>query len=105
MKKSKLKSVKYLYLLLLSLSAAAQVTTGALTGRVIDPSGAAIPNSPVVLEDPARAYRREADDLLTHARFVADVLRPDPFQVPLAEPAASVSDSGRSRLAASPQRP
>jgi hypothetical protein len=58
-KKSKLGSVKYLLLLLLSLSAVAQVTTGALTGRVTDPSGAAIPNSPVVLEDPARAYRRE----------------------------------------------
>ena len=32
-----------------------------------------------------RTYRREAGDLLTHARFVADVLRPDPFQAPLAE--------------------
>lgn len=32
-----------------------------------------------------RTYRREADGLLTHARFVADSLRPDPFQARLAE--------------------
>ena len=35
-----------------------------------------------------RTYRREAGDLLTHARFVADVLRQDPFQSRLAELAA-----------------
>ena len=35
-----------------------------------------------------RTYRREAGDLLTHARFVADVLRPDPFRARLAELAA-----------------
>ena len=35
-----------------------------------------------------RAYQRQAGGLLTHARFVADVLRPDPFQVRLAELAA-----------------
>jgi hypothetical protein len=29
----------------------------------------------------ARSYRREAGGLLTHARFVAESLRPDPFQV------------------------
>jgi hypothetical protein len=32
-----------------------------------------------------RSYRREADGLLSHARFVADSLRPDPFQARLAE--------------------
>ena len=32
-----------------------------------------------------RTYRREADGLLSHARFVADSLRPDPFQARLAE--------------------
>lgn len=32
-----------------------------------------------------RSYQREAGDLLTHARFVADSLRPDPFQERLAE--------------------
>ncbi len=32
-----------------------------------------------------RSYRREAGDLLTHARFVAESLRPDPFQARLAE--------------------
>jgi hypothetical protein len=32
-----------------------------------------------------RTYRREADGLLSHARFVADSLRPDPFQERLAE--------------------
>ena len=36
-----------------------------------------------------RSYRREADGLLIHARFVADSLRPDPFQGWLAEPAAN----------------
>jgi hypothetical protein len=35
-----------------------------------------------------RTYRREAGDLLTHARFVADALRQDPFQARLAELAA-----------------
>ena len=33
----------------------------------------------------AHTYRREANGLLTHARFVADSLRPDPFQRRLAE--------------------
>ncbi len=33
----------------------------------------------------ARSYRREASGLLSHARFVADSLRPDPFQAWLAE--------------------
>ena len=33
----------------------------------------------------AREYRREAGGLLNHARFVADSLRPDPFQQRLAE--------------------
>jgi hypothetical protein len=33
----------------------------------------------------ARIYRREAGGLLIHARFVADSLRPDPFQAQLAE--------------------
>jgi hypothetical protein len=32
-----------------------------------------------------RAYQRQAGGLLTHARFVAEVLRPDPFQARLAE--------------------
>jgi len=35
-----------------------------------------------------RTYRLEAGNLLTHARFVADVLRPDPFQARLGELAA-----------------
>jgi hypothetical protein len=33
----------------------------------------------------ARSYRREAGGLLTHARFVADSLSPDPFQARLAD--------------------
>jgi hypothetical protein len=37
----------------------------------------------------AREYRREAGGLLNHARFVADSLRPDPFQQRLAELAAA----------------
>jgi hypothetical protein len=41
----------------------------------------------------ARSYRREAGGLLTHARFVAESLRPDPFQVRLAELATSESES------------
>ena len=39
-----------------------------------------------------RAYQRQAGGLLTHARFVVDVLRPDPFQVRLAELAATGPD-------------
>jgi hypothetical protein len=35
-----------------------------------------------------RSYRREANGLLSHARFLADSLRPDPFQARLAELAA-----------------
>jgi hypothetical protein len=39
-----------------------------------------------------RTYQRQAGGLLTHARFVADVLRPDPFQARLAALAASRPD-------------
>lgn len=39
-----------------------------------------------------RRYRREAGGLLTHARFVTDVLRPDPFQARLEELAAQGPD-------------
>jgi hypothetical protein len=38
-----------------------------------------------------RVYRREAGGLLVHARFVAESLRPDPFQARLAELAANES--------------
>jgi len=41
----------------------------------------------------ARSYRREAGGLLTHARYVADSLRPDPFQVRLAELATTQAES------------
>ncbi len=41
-----------------------------------------------------RTYQREAGGLLTHARFLGDVLRPDPFQARLAELAGSGVDSG-----------
>ena len=40
----------------------------------------------------ARSYRREADGLLIHARYVAETLRPDPFQTWLAKPAASEAE-------------
>jgi hypothetical protein len=40
-----------------------------------------------------RTYQREAGGLLTHGRFVADVLRQDPFQERLAELAAAGPDS------------
>jgi hypothetical protein len=36
-----------------------------------------------------RSYRREADGLLTHARFVTDSLRLDPFRGWLTEPATN----------------
>jgi hypothetical protein len=39
-----------------------------------------------------RVYRREAGGLLIHARFVAESLRPDPFQARLAELAANETD-------------
>ena len=39
-----------------------------------------------------RSYRREADGLLRHARFVADSLRPDPFEGWLAE--LAINDAG-----------
>ena len=44
-----------------------------------------------------RSYRREAGGLLNHARFVADSLRPDPFQAWLAELAINDAraDAGR----------
>jgi hypothetical protein len=47
-----------------------------------------------------RTYKREAGDLLTHARFVADALRPDPFQARLAELAAQATGP---ELLASPE--
>jgi hypothetical protein len=40
-----------------------------------------------------RTYRLEAGNLLTHARFVAEVLSPDPFQARLAELAAEAPAS------------
>jgi len=40
----------------------------------------------------ASAYRREAGGLLTHARFLADSLRPDPFQARLAELATNEAE-------------
>jgi hypothetical protein len=40
-----------------------------------------------------RSYRREAGGLLSHARFVADSLRPDPFQARLAELATSQAET------------
>jgi hypothetical protein len=43
----------------------------------------------------ARTYRREADGLLSHARFVADSLRPDPFQARLAELATTDAEAAR----------
>jgi len=47
-----------------------------------------------------RVYRREAGGLLVHARFVAESLRPDPFQARLAELAANESAP---ELAAGPE--
>ena len=44
-----------------------------------------------------RSYRREAGGLLNHARFVADSLRPDPFQAWLAELPARSRARCRSR--------
>jgi hypothetical protein len=41
----------------------------------------------------ARSYQREAGGLLTHARYVADSLRPDPFHVRLAELATNEAQS------------
>jgi hypothetical protein len=41
-----------------------------------------------------RTYQREAGGLLTHARFLGDVLRPDPFQARLAKLAGTGPDSG-----------
>ncbi len=49
----------------------------------------------------ARSYRREAGGLLIHARFVADSLRPDPFQAWLAEPAVN---DGEPVLVAAPEQ-
>ena len=39
-----------------------------------------------------RSYRREAGGLLTHARFVADSLHPDPFRVRLSELASNEAE-------------
>jgi hypothetical protein len=47
-----------------------------------------------------RSYRREAAGLLSHARFLADTLRRDPFQAQLAELAAKQPEPAK---AASPQ--
>jgi hypothetical protein len=42
-----------------------------------------------------RAYKREAGGLLNHARFVADSLRPDPFQERLAQLATADTEAAR----------
>jgi len=41
-----------------------------------------------------RTYQREAGGLLTHARFLGDVLRPDPFQERLAKLAGGAPNAG-----------
>ena len=46
-------------LLLFALPALAQVTTGALTGRVLDPSGAAVPSAAITIGDAQHGFRRE----------------------------------------------
>lgn len=43
----------------IGLAALAQVTTGTLTGRVLDPSGAAIPSATVSLSDADHGFKRE----------------------------------------------
>jgi len=43
----------------------------------------------------ARTYKREAGGLLNHARFVADSLRPDPFQERLAALATADTEAAR----------
>ena len=48
-----------------------------------------------------RSYRSQAGGLLNHARFVADSLRPDPFQAWLAEPA--INDAEPIQVAAPEQ--
>ena len=48
-----------------------------------------------------RSYRSEAGGLLNHARFVADSLRPDPFQAWLAE--LAINDAERMLVAAPEQ--
>jgi hypothetical protein len=48
----------------------------------------------------ARTYKREAGGLLNHARFVADSLRPDPFQERLA--ALATADTEAARIAQAP---
>ena len=45
-----------------------------------------------------RTYQREAGGLLTHARFLGDVLRPDPFQARLAELAGRRAGPGAGAL-------
>ncbi len=47
-----------------------------------------------------RTYKREAGGLLNHARFVADSLRPDPFQERLAE--LATADTEAARIAQAP---
>jgi hypothetical protein len=47
-----------------------------------------------------RTYKREAGGLLNHARFVADSLRPDPFQERLAQ--LATADTEAARMAQAP---
>jgi hypothetical protein len=47
-----------------------------------------------------RSYRREAEGLLTHARFVTDTLKPDPFRAWLVELAGNQPEPGRVAAAA-----
>jgi len=52
-----------------------------------------------------RSYRLEAGGLLSHARFVADSLRPDPFQARIAELAAAEAKAEPVSVAREPARP
>jgi hypothetical protein len=72
------------------------VLDGRSARQVLDEQLALIENR---LEAAAtRTYQRDAGGLLDHARFVADSLRPDPFQARLAE--LATSDAERATIAA-----
>jgi hypothetical protein len=69
--------------------------------QVLDEQLALIQNR--IDELAASSYRREANGLLSHARFIADTLRPDPFASML--DAVAVKDAGATPVAAAEPAP
>ena len=78
-------------LFLLSLSAPAQVTTGNVTGRVIDSSGSVVPGAHVVLISEVHGNRSATITANGSGDYVFPDITPDTYTVEVTAPAFKTS--------------